>query len=45
MPSRDEHMTLISAIKAGDPLMLESAVREHIEATVPALRRWMTTEN
>lgn len=45
MTSRDEHMTLISAIKAGDPLMLESAVREHIEATVPALRRWMTTGN
>ncbi|MFC0401844.1 GntR family transcriptional regulator [Paraburkholderia rhizosphaerae] len=43
MTSRDDHMTIISAIKAGDPLLLEAAVREHIEATVPALRDWMTT--
>jgi DNA-binding GntR family transcriptional regulator len=45
MTSRDDHMTIISAIRAGNPLLLEAAVREHIEATVPALRDWMTTDN
>lgn len=43
--SRDDHMTIVAAVKAGDPLMLEAAVREHIEATVPALRDWMTTDS
>jgi DNA-binding GntR family transcriptional regulator len=45
MTSRDDHMSLVEAIKAGDPVALESAVREHIEATVPALRSWMTTDS
>jgi DNA-binding GntR family transcriptional regulator len=45
MTSRDDHMTIIGAIRAGNPLLLEAAVREHIEATVPALRDWMTTDN
>lgn len=40
--SRDDHMSLIEAIRCGDPVALEAAVREHIEATVPALRDWMT---
>ncbi|WP_423760539.1 GntR family transcriptional regulator [Burkholderia sp. NLJ2] len=43
--SRDDHMALISAIRAGDPAALEAAVREHIEATVPALRDWMTADS
>jgi DNA-binding GntR family transcriptional regulator len=45
MSSRDDHMTIISAISTGDPLLLEAAVREHIEATVPALRAWMTSDS
>lgn len=45
MTSRDDHMTIISAIRAGNPLLLEAAVREHIEATIPALRDWMTTDS
>jgi DNA-binding GntR family transcriptional regulator len=45
MTSRDDHMAIIGAIRAGNPLLLEAAVREHIEATVPALRDWMTTDN
>ena len=45
MTSRDDHMTIISAIKAGDPLLLEAAVREHIEATIPELRDWMATDS
>jgi DNA-binding GntR family transcriptional regulator len=45
MTSRDDHMTIVSAIKAGDPLLLEAAVREHIVATVPVLRDWMTTDS
>jgi DNA-binding GntR family transcriptional regulator len=45
MTSRDDHMSLVEAIKAGDPVALESAVREHIEATVPALHSWMTTDS
>lgn len=43
--SREDHMTIITAIKAGDPLQLEMAVREHIEATVPALRDWATSDS
>ncbi|MEK6354020.1 MAG: GntR family transcriptional regulator [Burkholderia cenocepacia] len=39
--SRDDHMGLIDAIRGGDPATLEAAVREHIEATVPAVRDWM----
>jgi DNA-binding GntR family transcriptional regulator len=45
MSSRDDHMTIISAIGTGDPLLLEAAVREHIEATVPTLREWMTSDS
>jgi DNA-binding GntR family transcriptional regulator len=45
MSSRDDHMTIISAISTGDPLLLEAAVREHIEATVPTLREWMTSDS
>ncbi|BCF99817.1 GntR family transcriptional regulator [Paraburkholderia sp. PGU19] len=43
MTSRDDHTTIIDAIKSGDPLAVEATVREHIEATVPALRQWMTS--
>lgn len=43
MTSRDDHTTIIDAIKSGDPLAVEATVREHIEATVPALREWMTS--
>jgi len=42
--SRDDHMGLIDAIRGGDAAALEAVVREHIEATVPALRDWMTGE-
>ncbi|EUC19091.1 GntR family transcriptional regulator [Paraburkholderia hospita] len=42
MTSRDDHTTIIDAIKSGDPMAVEATVREHIEATVPALRQWMT---
>ncbi|AXF02384.1 GntR family transcriptional regulator [Paraburkholderia hospita] len=42
MSSRDDHTTIIDAIKSGDPMAVEATVREHIEATVPALRQWMT---
>ncbi|MBN3751569.1 GntR family transcriptional regulator [Paraburkholderia sp. Tr-20389] len=41
MTSRDDHTTIIDAIKSGDPAAVETTVREHIEATVPALRQWM----
>jgi DNA-binding GntR family transcriptional regulator len=43
MTSRDDHTTIIDAIKSGDPMAVEATVREHIEATVPALRQWMTS--
>jgi DNA-binding GntR family transcriptional regulator len=43
MTSRDDHTTIIDAISSGDPVAVETAVREHIEATVPALRQWMTS--
>jgi DNA-binding GntR family transcriptional regulator len=43
MTSRDDHTTIIDAIKSGDPRAVEATVREHIEATVPALRQWMTS--
>jgi len=42
MPSRDDHMIIVSAIKTGDPQLLEVAVRQHVESTIPALRDWMT---
>ncbi|MGT2473824.1 GntR family transcriptional regulator [Paraburkholderia terrae] len=43
MTSRDDHTAIIDAIKSGDPMAVEATVREHIEATVPALRQWMTS--
>lgn len=43
MTSRDDHTTIIDAIRNGDALAVEATVREHIEATVPALRQWMTS--
>ncbi|ALL66733.1 Transcriptional regulator, GntR family [Paraburkholderia caribensis MBA4] len=43
MTSRDDHTTIIDAIKSGDPVAVEAIVREHIEATVPALRQWMAS--
>jgi DNA-binding GntR family transcriptional regulator len=43
MTSRDDHTTIIDAIKSGDPMAVEATVRDHIEATVPALRQWMTS--
>ena len=44
MPSRDDHMIIVSAIKTGDPQLLEVAVRQHVESTIPALRDWMTSD-
>jgi len=42
MTSRDDHMTIVAAIRQGNASDLEATIREHIEATVPALRNWMT---
>ena len=43
MSSRDDHTTIIDAIKGGDAVAVEAVVREHIEATIPAIRKWMTS--
>lgn len=39
--SREDHADILNAIEQGDPLRLERVIREHIEATVPPLRRRM----
>jgi DNA-binding GntR family transcriptional regulator len=44
MSSRDDHMTIIHALEAGDALATEAVIREHIDATIPALRNWMTAD-
>jgi len=44
MSSRDDHMIIVSAIKTDDPQLLEVAVRQHVESTIPALRDWMTSD-
>ena len=44
MSSRDDHAAILDAVKAGDPASLELHIREHIEATVPALRILMNSE-
>jgi DNA-binding GntR family transcriptional regulator len=43
MTSRDDHMAIIDVIRSGDPVAVEAVVREHIEATIPALREWMAS--
>jgi len=44
MTSREDHMTVVHALRAGDPQLIEAAVREHIEATIPALKDWMVAD-
>nr|WP_315464431.1 GntR family transcriptional regulator [uncultured Rhodoferax sp.] len=39
--SREEHIQIIDAIQAGNADALEQVIREHIEATVPPLRKRM----
>lgn len=45
MTSREDHMAILTAFRTGAPDVIEAVLREHISATVPALKAVMAIEN
>jgi len=45
MGSREDHMGIVQSFRDGDPSGVEAVMREHIAATVPALKALMTAES